>query len=239
MNVVNTLAHKYNRHFRKLRENSMTKWTSLLSGVAVATLVLTGCGTTDKEEVKEPTKEAVNENQNGSSQTEETNEKQNEETNEEQANKVRVPETNLKYTLNKESKEETAPLKTSDNQPFNMYVLPKFELSSEEPGKDLVFLSENDAISMRIELLPEDTDLAETEEYMKTFLSSITDSISKPELDIENGVSYEGVTQDNEVVTSVLLKNEKSPVLLTMFTTKEDDYRDAFLEMAKTILATK
>ncbi|MFJ8266170.1 hypothetical protein [Peribacillus asahii] len=222
----------------------MTKWTSILSGVAVATLVLTGCGTADKEEVKEPTNEEVNEKQNGSSQTEETNENQNgpsenEETNEEQSNEVRVMETNLKYTLNKESKEETAFLKTSDNQPFNMYVLPEFELSSEEPGKDLVFLSENDAISMRIELLPEGTDLVETEKYMKTFLSSISESISDPKLQIENGVSYEVVTPDNEVVTSVLLKNEKAPVLLTMFTTKEADYRGAFLEMAKTILAKK
>ncbi|MFJ8257052.1 hypothetical protein ACIQ4Z_07155 [Peribacillus asahii] len=222
----------------------MTKWTSILSGVAVATLVLTGCGTADKEEVKEPTNEEVNEKQNGSSQTEETNENQNgssenEETNEEQSNEVRVMETNLKYTLNKESKEETAFLKTSDNQPFNMYVLPEFELSSEEPGKDLVFLSENDAISMRIELLPEGTDLVETEKYMKTFLSSISESISDPKLQIENGVGYEVVTPDNEVVTSVLLKNEKAPVLLTMFTTKEADYRGAFLEMAKTILAKK
>jgi len=222
----------------------MTKWTSILSGVAVATLVLTGCGTTDKEEVKEPTNEEVNEKQNGSSQTEETNDNQNgssenEETNEEQSNEVRVMEKNLKYTLNKESKEETAFLKTSDNQPFNMYVLPEFELSAEEPGKDLVFLSENDAISMRIELLPEGTDLVETEKYMKTFLSSISESISDPKLQIENGVSYEVVTPDDEVVTSVLIKNEKAPVLLTMFTTKEADYRGAFLEMAKTILAKK
>jgi len=222
----------------------MTKWTSILSGVAVATLVLTGCGTTDKEEVKEPTNEEVNEKQNGSSQTEETNDNQNgssenEETNEEQSNEVRVMEKNLKYTLNKESKEETAFLKTSDNQPFNMYVLPEFELSAEEPGKDLVFLSKNDAISMRIELLPEGTDLVETEKYMKTFLSSISESISDPKLQIENGVSYEVVTPDDEVVTSVLIKNEKAPVLLTMFTTKETDYRSAFLEMAKTILAKK
>ncbi|RID87597.1 hypothetical protein D1953_05270 [Peribacillus asahii] len=222
----------------------MTKWTSILSGVAVATLVLTGCGTTDKDEVKEPTNEEVNEQQNGSSQAEETNDNQNgssenEETNEEQSNEAHVMEKNLKYTLNKESKEETAFLKTSDNQPFNMYVLPEFELSSEEPGKDLVFLSENDAISMRIELLPEGTDLVETEKYMKTYLSSISESISDPKLQIENGVGYEVVTPDDEVVTSVLIKNEKAPVLLTMFTTKEDDYRSAFLEMAKTILAKK
>ena len=136
--------------------------------------------------------------------------------------------------FNNENKEETASLKTSDNQPFSLYVLPKFELSAEEPGKDVVLFSENDSIFMRIELLSEDIDWAKAEKDAKTFLNAISDSITNPELNINNGLSYE-VTSDNDVVTVVLLKNEKAPVRLTLFTTKDADYRHAFLEMAKTI----
>ena len=87
---------------------------------------------------------------------------------------------------------------------------------------------------MRIELLPADVDWTATEENVKAQLGSISDNITDPGLTIENGSSYE-VTTNNEVVTAVLIKNEKAPVRLTMFTTKDADYRDAFLEMAKTI----
>ena len=87
---------------------------------------------------------------------------------------------------------------------------------------------------MRIELLPEDVDWAATEQNAKAQLGSISDSITDPGLTITNGSSYE-VTTDNDVVTAILLKDEKAPVRLTLFTTKDADYRNAFLEMAKTI----
>ena len=131
-----------------------------------------------------------------------------------------------------ENKEETALLKTSNNQPFSLYVLPKFELSAEEPGKDVVLFTNNDQIFMRIELLPDDVDWTATEKNIKAQLNSISDTITDPGLKIDEGSSYE-VTSNNDVVTAVLLKNKK--VRLTMYTTKDADYRDAFLQMAKTI----
>ena len=88
---------------------------------------------------------------------------------------------------------------------------------------------------MRIELLTDDVKWDEVEENVQTQLKSISEKIEDPALNIDNGSGYEVVNGD-EVVTSVLLKDEKSPVRLTMFTKKENDYRDAFLEMAKTIM---
>jgi hypothetical protein len=278
----------------------MIKWTTFFSGMAIATLLLTGCGTASNDEATDTpstnesqktstqTEETsttdsqtsasqtedtnATDNQTSASQTEDTNATDNqtstsqtEDTNvtdspqtkdtdaaEDQTSTSQTEDTNasevvsqeqasettnektLQYLLNNESKEDTAFLKKSDNQPFSLYVLPNFELSAEEPGKDVVLLSENDKIYMRIELLSDDVDWAKAEEDAKAFLNAISDSITEPELNINNGLSYE-VTSGNDVVTAVLLKDEKAPVRLTMFTTKDADYRHAFLEMAKTI----
>lgn len=237
----------------------MTKWTALLSGITIASLLLTGCGTANNNEVKETpnTSESQNntaqtnttENQENPTQTEETSAstetnvpEESSTTEETTASETIAPEQasekvnekTLTYVFNDESKEETAVLKTSDNQPFTLYVLPQFELNAEEPGKDLLSLTGDENIFMRIELLPEDVDWADTEENVKAQLGSISDSITDPGLNITNGSSYE-VTSDNDVVTAVLLKDEKAPVRLTLFTTKDADYRNAFLEMAKTI----
>lgn len=232
----------------------MTKWSAMFSGIAIATLLLTGCGTASDDEVKE--NPSTNETQDTTAPTEEPNTTEETNTTESQENAATTEETNtteeateattqeqssekanektLTYKFNEESKQETAVLKTSDNQPFSLYVLPQFELSAEEPGKDVVLLSENDKIYMRIELLSDNVDWTKAEEDAKAFLNAISDSITEPELNINNGLSYE-VTSGNDVVTAVLLKDEKTPVRLTMFTTKDADYRHAFLEMAKTI----
>ena len=218
----------------------MTKWSAMFSGIAIATLLLTGCGTASDDEVKE--NPSTNETQDTTAQTEEPNTTEATNTTENQENAATTEDTNtteeateattqeqtsekanektLTYKFNEESKQETAVLKTSDNQPYSVFVLPQFELSAEEPGKDVILFSENDSIFMRIELLPADVDWTATEENVKAQLGSISENITDPGLTIENGSSYE-VTTNNEVVTAVLIKDEKAPVRLTMFTTKD------------------
>lgn len=237
--------------FLKVEGKSMTKWTAMFSGITIATLLLTGCSTANEDGVKENPSTSKTENnatqqkQNNAIQQKQTNATTNEdikkddettvtETTTQEQTSEKTNEKTLTYMLNGESKEEMAVLKTSDNQPFSLYVLPQFELSAEEPGKDVLLLKDNDKIFMRIELLPADVDWAATEQNVKEQLSSISTNISDPGLEIGNGLGYE-VTSDSEVVTAVLLKDEKAPVRLTMFTTKDADYRNAFLEMAKTI----
>lgn len=228
----------------------MIKWTAMFSGITIATLILTGCSTTNdgggkenlntnKIENNAQQKEQTNvsENQNNIMPNEETNKSTEtnatETTTQEQTSEI-TNEKTLTYMFNGESKAEKASLQTSDNQPFSLYVLPQFELSAEEPGKDVLLLKGNEKIFMRIEQLPTDVDWAATEENVKAQLSSISESITDPGLPIDNGSAYE-VTSNDGVVTAVLLKDKNTPVRLTMFTTKEADYRNAFLEMAKTI----
>lgn len=206
----------------------MRNWTLYLGGATMAAFLLTGCGTTTDDKTSEPQEETVKD-KNKADPNIETD------SNAEDNNKVRLMEQNLQYTSNGEAKEETAFLKNSDNQPFSLYVLQQFELTAEEPGKDILFLSEDDSVSMRIELLSEDVNWEEVEENVQTQLKSVSDKIEDPALNIDNGSGFEVVSGD-EVVTSVLLKDEKAPVRLTMFTKKDQDYRDAFLEMAKTLM---
>ncbi|MFJ8068954.1 hypothetical protein ACIQZD_08385 [Peribacillus sp. NPDC096447] len=202
----------------------MTRWTRYIGCVTFAAFLLTGCGTTTDENADEPQEGSVKEgNEGNASQGDNRN------------NKVRLMEQNLQYSINGEAKEKTAFLKKSNNQPFSLYVLQQFSLSAEEPGKDIVFLTEDDSIYMRIELLKTDVNWDEVEKNVQSQLESITETIRDPSLDIESGTGFE-VESGDDVITSILLKDEKAPVRLTMFTKKDRDYRDAFLEMAKTLM---
>lgn len=206
----------------------MTNWTPYLGGATLVAFLLTGCGTTTDEKTAEPQEDSVKEeNKGGASNGNDSSSDHN--------NKVRLMEQNLQYTSNGEAKEETAFLKNSDNQPFSLYVLRQYKLSAEEPGKDIVFLTTDDSIFMRIELLTGDVNWDEVEENVQTQLKSLSETIEDPALDVDNGSGFE-VVKGDDVITSILLKSEKSPVRLTMFTKRNQDYRDAFLEMAKTLM---
>ena len=202
----------------------MTRWTRFIGCVTFAAFLLTGCGTTTDENAGEPQEGSVNEGNEGNTSQEDN-----------RNNKVRLMEQNLQYSINGEAKEKTAFLKKSDNQPFSLYVLQQFRLSAEEPGKDIVFLTEDNSIFMRIELLKTDVNWDEVEKNVQSQLESISETIKDPSLDIEGGTGFE-VESGNDVITSILLKDEKAPVRLTMFTKKDRDYRDAFLGMAKTLM---
>ncbi|WP_144550133.1 hypothetical protein [Peribacillus simplex] len=199
----------------------MISWTRYIGCVTFAAFLLSGCGTTIDENADEPQEDSVKEGNEGNTSQGD--------------NKVRLMEQNLQYTINGEAKEKTAFLKKSDNQPFSLYVLQQFRLSAEEPGKDIVFLTEDDSIYMRIELLKADVNWDEVEKNVQAQLKSISETISDPSLDVEGGTGFE-VESGDDVITSILLKDEKSPVRLTIFTKKDRDYRDAFLEMAKTLM---
>ncbi|MGE7760867.1 hypothetical protein [Peribacillus sp. NPDC097895] len=206
----------------------MIIWTRYLGSATLAVFLLTGCGSTTDEFTAEQQEDSVKEeNENNSSDGDNGNIGKN--------NKVRLMEQNLQYTSNGKVKEKTAFLKKSDNQPFSLYVLQQFKLSAEEPGKDVVFLTEDDSIYMRIELLKKDVNWDEVEENVQAQLKSLSETIKEPALNVDNGIGFE-VESGDDVITSILLKDEKAPVRLTMFTKKDKDYRDAFLVMAKTLL---
>ncbi|MBR8644658.1 hypothetical protein KEH51_09800 [[Brevibacterium] frigoritolerans] len=73
-----------------------------------------------------------------------------------------------------------------------------------------MFLIEDDSIYMRIELLKADVSWDEVEENVQDQLKSISESIRDPSLDIESGTGFE-VESGDDVITSILLKDEKAP----------------------------
>ena len=117
--------------------------------------------------------------------------------------------------------------------------MPNFELTAEEPYKDLLFLSENDAISMRIEILPADTDLESLKTNTLTQLQVVNETVQtlNPPNDafLQNATIMESSNNNGEVVTAYLIDQKDAVIKLTLFTTDQSDYRDAFIQMAKTI----
>jgi len=155
---------------------------------------------------------------------------------------VRILEQNLTYNVNGEAKEATAHLKYNDNQSYSMYVLPDYELTSEEPGKDVLFLDSDDSVFMRIEVLPPDSDwnmVSETTKEQVAYLDSEGKNMEMPEDEFfKNGTGFESM-KDGEMVSAYLINNEELKLRLTMFTKSDADHRKAFEEMAKTIKLEK
>jgi len=167
---------------------------------------------------------------------------QNEETtnNEQDAIKTRTAEQAIEYSLNGETKNESAQLVKSDNQNFSLYILPNFELTAEEPYKDLLFLSEDDSNSMRIEILPADTDRDSLKANTLLQLQVVNETVQTldPPNDafLQNATIMEASNNNGEVVTAYLIDQKESIIKLTLFTKDQPDYRDAFIQMAKTMI---
>ena len=147
-------------------------------------------------------------------------------------------EQTLSYSFNGEAKEEQVFLKKSDNQDFSLYVLPGYELTAEEPYNDIIFLKENDRIFMRISILPADSDMNSLKENTTEQLQVVNETVqtlTPPDDEfLQNAIIMEA-SNNGEIVTSYLIKKQESIIKLTLFTTEQTDYRDALIQMAKTL----
>jgi len=219
-------------------------------------LLLSACGTT--EESAEKTNGAAEQVEKEQPQTEneapETNTNEQEEQEEPTAQetgevngdegksgtdeKVRLPEQNLTYEENGQAVEKTGFLNTSDNQHYSMYVLDGYTLEEEEPGKDVIMLSNDQKSFMRIEVVPADMDLTTVEDIVKTTAEAIS-----PEAEKYEGFKKEGMLQDavwykaateEDMVNLILIKGE-TPVKLSIYTPKDQENIAPFLAMAETI----
>lgn len=133
----------------------------------------------------------------------------------------------------------------SDNQNFAITVVAGFELSGEEPNKDLLFNKENDAQSMRIETFKEAevnvTDV--TNNLVETLKASneqaeviqITDENQLPFNEfIEEANGFQIDTPDGKVSGYTFIK-DGMVVKLTVFDTVDAPALELFVEMAETI----
>ncbi len=224
----------------------MIKYSKLLIGTGLLCIGLAGCGTSN-DAGKKPEKKAEQTSAQPSGKTEQASGSAGSQSDGKTADNssaeqsgVRVMEQNLTFQLNGASKTETAFLKKSDNQSYSLYILPEFELTSEEPGKDNIFLKSDDSVFMRVEILSDSADLTTEEEMIKAQLGAVSKDISTPtlgKLPFKNAAAFEAAN-NTDVVTSILVKDDKTPFKVTMFTKKGADYRSAFIQMANTVLVS-
>ncbi|MBW8348735.1 hypothetical protein K0H71_04615 [Bacillus sp. IITD106] len=230
----------------------MLKTVKIIAACFIAMLLLAACGTGGRdanltngngaggsqEENNAPETEEKNaddpEKENGGTEKDQEQSAEQEDT----SQKIRLFEMNITYEVNKEKKEDTAFLQSSDNQGYSLYILPEFELTAEEPNKDILYLKDNDRHFMRIEILPPETNMDDAVATIKEQLTAVNSEVTQLEAKnaqwLENAQIYQA-EKDDDIVTAYLLKKDDLLLKLTVFTTKEQNYLDPFLKMAETI----
>jgi hypothetical protein len=224
----------------------MQKYWLLLASLSLTVSMLSACNSNGESngDGGEPSKEVeTEETQDETSPEDEVVE---EETSEkETATEERDTEKTLSYTLDGDTKEETAPLTNSDEQNYSIYKLDGFELTGEEPNKDTLFWEENDALFMRIETISKDDASFEiiSENMVQTMAAvsfegepkAITDKNKLPQgKGISNPIGME-VTVDLGTVSGIVFEQGNLIVRLTIFDRKSANLTDAFLKMGETI----
>ncbi|GAM13758.1 hypothetical protein [Mesobacillus selenatarsenatis] len=213
----------------------MNKLAKSFAIIGLSALFVAGCGSPEESESTDKAPAA----QPAAAPEKNEDQKKTEQEKDTEAGLIRIMEQNIAYTVNGEQKEETAFLKYNDNQHYSMYVMPEYELSAEEPNKDVLMWTEDDSVFMRIELLPADAEWALVEENSKAQLAAVGPEVKEaqtPEDPFFNNTWAMETKSGSDIVTTYLIKNEEQPLKLTLFTKENADHRNAFLEMAKTIM---
>ena len=133
----------------------------------------------------------------------------------------------------------------SDEQNYKLDVLPEYELTSEEPGRDMLFVKDNPEMFMHIETMQTaETDYEFVVENMNTSLAASSDDATPVELkeesqlpkssDIQNVQAFR-VTTANGPVTGMIFERGDMTVKVTMYDDSEESYYEDFLNMAETI----
>ncbi|WP_088005850.1 hypothetical protein [Indiicoccus explosivorum] len=147
----------------------------------------------------------------------------------------------LAFTMGSGAQEAEAVYTESPEQSYIIALLPEFELTSEEPNKDVLYWTENDSVFMRIETFaPGEIDFAFAADAMEQTLQAvnpegeITESAAIDPSAYVNAKALE-VPTDNGMVTGAVYETADSIVRLTIYDTAEANATDAFVSMAETI----
>lgn len=131
----------------------------------------------------------------------------------------------------------------SDAQDFTMHILPEYTLTSEEPGKDSLYVTDDGNIFMRIETMPFDQ---ETYDYFKENTLSLLESIKADGEtvveanplpygeNIKDTVGYTVKANEN-MLTGYVFERDGLLVHLTIFDTLDGEHFNDFLQMGETI----
>lgn len=204
----------------------MKKIYTLLS-ILLLTVILTACGTSTSTE-KQDSNTQETENAEVTTSPEVT------ENSEVDTTQAASPEKELKGTSTE-----------SDSNNYSITVLEGYELTAEEPNKDLLFNQENDLQSMRIETFStEEITLEEIQENIMASLQAsnesstvteITDDNMIPTHDSIQNVSAHQIDTTDGKVSGYVFERDGLLVKLTVFDTAATPALEKFVQMAETI----
>ncbi|MCM3087252.1 hypothetical protein M3557_04935 [Bhargavaea ginsengi] len=235
---------------------------------ATAILLLAACGTAEEADQPEEDTQMVQEeeaNQNGDAveETETEDGQPAEEESPEEADSAekpaedeesaeesspgeqaeqRGPERELTYQSGGEQQTSQAKLTESDVMDFSLYVLDGYQLTSEEPNKDVLYWNEDEQVFMRIETFGTDADYAMLTEQMIGSLEfdggeakDVSDEYNLAEADGIEELVLRQLENGEGLTTGAVFKKDGMTVRLTVFDKPEADQTDALLSMGATI----
>lgn len=134
----------------------------------------------------------------------------------------------------------------SDEQDYSMKVLPGYTLTSEEPGRDSLYLDEDGKIFMRIETMPKDETYTFDELY--TNLEELLEASSDGETPVEvtdeadlpknNGFKQvKGAEADSAegYFKGYVMERDDKLVRVTIYASEKDEHVEELTQMASTI----
>ena len=205
----------------------MNKWKHLTTASALI-LLLSGCGTTASEDTEDQVTGSDTEQveENDSTDAEETTDGS-EEGSEEEA---------------EDTSEALGERVASDNQPFSLELMEGYDLTAEEPNRDVVFFKENDGLFMRIETFAkEGTDRAQLVQVLKDTVQAsdaaatvmeISSPAKLPNQDMAQG--YE-MDIENGKVSGYVFETDAHFVRATIYDSNDTPKTGEFLMMLETL----
>lgn len=206
----------------------MKKMYTLLS-ILLLTVLLAACGTSTTTEEQDNPQETVSED---TEQTTSPEESENIETDTAQSDTS--PEPSLEGTITE-----------SDSQNYSITVVEGYELTGEEPNKDLLFNQDNDLQSMRIETFSADeATIEDIQANVVPTLQASNESATVTDIkeenliptndSIDNTSAHQIDTPDGKV-SAYVFEREGLIVKLTVFDTTDSPALETFVQMAETI----
>jgi hypothetical protein len=211
-----------------------SRWKLIYAAIAT-TLLLTACGTSP---------ETGNENTNGSTDGVETVDKgtvtENEGTETEVADESTSTDSQVDIL-------KDAQLKDSDEQNYAISVLPDYTLTSEEPGKDSLMATGNEAVFMRIETVKKEEG---TYDYLADNMiavleassdgntpTEVTDAKSIPAGEGIENAKVLSVKAETASITGIIFERDDMVVRLTIYDSPKEEHFERFLRMGETIVS--
>lgn len=219
----------------------MNKKLFFAASVLALSGLMAACGSDEtSESTPQDTATETVQNENETATSEETS---SEESTEEESAEQEEPAEESAEPAQENPAATAGTLTVSESQSYGLYLLPGYELTAEEPNKDVIYSSENDELFMRVETFkPEEADFAFADDSIQQTLKAANEDGELSELpalegaEFKNSAVYE-IPTENGKVTGAVFEKEGLIVKLTIFDLTDAGVTEEFLNMGKTITA--